>query len=98
MKVSNDSRVDKDIRALPYKDNSRVVQVINLFSNHGFNVREPYLKKLTKNLWELRAGRFRLLFGLIEGEAVIVNMFLKKTQKTPRKEIELAQKRLKEYQ
>lgn len=98
MKVSNDPRVDQLIRALPKTDSSRIVHVIELFKDYGFGLSALYLKKLTTNLWELRAGRFRLLYGLVEGKAIITNLFLKKTQKTPKRELELAQKRLKEYQ
>ena len=98
MNISNDPRVDKTIRALSLKDQAKIVEIVKLFKIYGFFVEEQYLKKLTTGLWELRANRWRLLFGIIDQEAVIVNVFLKKTQKTPRKEIELALKRLKEYQ
>ena len=97
MRVSNDPRVDKEIRSLERKENSRVIKLIELFRDYGFGLTEPYLKKLTANLWELRSGRWRLLFGIVKSEAIIVNIFLKKTQKTPKKEIELAIQRLKEY-
>ena len=96
MKVSNDPRVDKEIRSLDKKENSRVVKLIELFRDYGFELTEPYLKKLAANLWELRSGRWRLLCGIVKSEAIIVNVFLKKTQKTPKKEIELAKQRLKE--
>ncbi len=56
-----------------------------------------YLKKIENNLWELRPGSIRILFGLVGTEAVIVNIFKKKTQKTPVREIETARRRLKEY-
>ena len=56
------------------------------------------MTKVMRGLWELRAGRWRLLFGIINNEAVIVNMFLKQSQKTPKKELDMALKRLKEYE
>lgn len=98
MKVSNDPRVDKEIRSLPEKENARMVRVMELLEDNGFGLTEPYLKKLTSGLWELRAGRWRLLFGIVGDRATIVNIFLKKTQKTPKKELELAIRRLKEYE
>lgn len=97
MKVLNDPRVDKKIRALPKLDSANVVRVVDMFTEYGFTLTEHHLKKLGKNLWELRADKTRLLFGLVEKSAIIVNIFLKKSQKTPKKEIELAIKRLKEY-
>ena len=96
-KVSNDPRVDREIRFLPRKDSARIVRAIEFFKENGFDLTELYLKKLTRNLWELRTGKWRLLFGLVKKEAIIVNLFLKKTQKTPKKEIKLALQRLKEY-
>ena len=97
MKILNDPRVDKEIRALPKLDSANVVRVVEMFTKYGFALTEQHLKKLGKNLWELRAGQIRLLFGLVEKSAIIVNIFLKKSQKTPKKEIELAIRRLKEY-
>lgn len=63
-----------------------------------------YFKKLvnTDDIWEIRVdvGRdtFRLL-GFFKGKEMIVltNSFQKKTQKTPPKEIKLAEQRKKEY-
>lgn len=97
MRVYNDPRVDKEIRSLEKIDNSRVVHIIELFKQYGFGLPERYLKKLMTNLWELRRGRWRLLFGMTGEDSVIVNVFLKQTQKTPKREIDLAMQRLKEY-
>lgn len=63
-----------------------------------------YFKKLvnTDDIWEVRvdAGRdtFRLL-GFLDGRDLVIltNSFQKKTQKTPPKEIKLAERRKKEY-
>lgn len=63
-----------------------------------------YFKKLvnTDNIWEVRVGvgrdTFRLL-GFFDGQELIIltNSFQKKTQKTPSKEIKLAERRKKEY-
>ena len=66
-------------------------------------VPQQYLKKLegTEDLWEVRAefggDAFRLLGFWDSGRLVILtNGFAKKTQKTPRGEIELALRRAKE--
>lgn len=63
-----------------------------------------YLKKMvnTDDIWEVRVsvGKniFRLL-GFIKDQELIIltNSFQKKTQKTPRKEIKLAEKRKKDF-
>jgi phage-related protein len=67
-------------------------------------VPSKYFKKLvnTDDIWEVRIdvakNTFRLL-GFFYGNELIIltNSFQKKSQKTPKKEIELAQKRKKEY-
>ena len=63
-----------------------------------------YFKKLvnTDNIWEVRVqvgnNIFRIL-GFLDDECLVVlnHAFQKKTQKTPKKEIKLAEKRKKDY-
>ena len=97
MQVINDPRVDKEIRRLPDEESARIVKVSELFAKHEFNLTEVHLKKLDRNLWELRSGHWRSLFGLVENKAIIVNLFRKKTNKTQAKEIDKALKRLQQY-
>jgi phage-related protein len=63
-----------------------------------------YLKKLdgTQDIWEIRiqfgGNNYRLLGFFDEGKLIILtNGFSKKTQKTPTKEIKLAEQRRSEY-
>ena len=97
MQIVNDARVDKEIRSLLEKENSRIVHVLDLFTEHGFSLSALFLKKLGANLWELRAGKWRLLFGKVQQEIFIVHIFRKSTQKTPKMEIDKAQSRLEMY-
>ena len=68
------------------------------------HVPAKYFKKLvnTDNIWEVRVdvakNTFRLL-GFFDGNELIIltNSFQKKSQKIPKKEVELAEKRKKEY-
>jgi phage-related protein len=58
-------------------------------------VGEPHVKHLDGRLWEMRltgrSGISRALYVVATGRrAVIVRAFIKKTQKTPRREIDLA--------
>lgn len=98
MRIIYHPKVEDEIKSLPKKYNSKVVNIVDKFVNEGFSLSTNWLRKLSSNIWELRAGRYRLLFGIKESKAIITNIFIKKTQKTPRKEIELAVKRLKEYE
>lgn len=95
--VQTDKRVEKILHNFSKKERARIDKIVELFSDHGFRLNEVYLKKLNNQIWELRPGNIRLLFGVVDREAIIVHVFLKKTMKTPRREIELAQRRLVEY-
>jgi len=75
-----------------------------LIQTHGLeHVREPYLKHLEGALWEMRmkgrSGIARAVYVTAVGKRiVVVHVFEKKTQKTPRREIATALKRAKEVQ
>lgn len=65
------------------------------------SLEEPHVKHLEGKLWELRlsgrAGIARALYVTAMGQKiVVVRAFVKKTQKTPRGEIEIALRRAKE--
>ena len=71
---------------------------INLLSEFGFELTEPYIKKISKEIWELRPLNERILFASIDNnKLIILNHFIKKTQKTPKKEIEKANRLLDKY-
>ena len=56
------------------------------------------IKHLEDEIWELRPLRDRILFAYWENNKfILLNIFMKKTQKTPKKEIEKAKKYLKEF-
>jgi len=55
-----------------------------------------YLKKIAKNVWELRPGNIRLFLTIKGNQGYIVHGIYKKTQKTPKKDLDLAIKRIKE--
>ena len=88
--------------ALPEDIRARLVRLSRLIGQQGLEyVREPYVKHLTGKLWEMRLkgkdGIARALYVTALGRrVVIVRAFVKKTQKTPDSEIDLAQRRAKE--
>lgn len=97
MNITLDKRVGKFLKSLSEEDKGRISGYIDSLAKNGFNMTGKYLKKLGNNLWELRPGNIRVLFGLIDSDAIIVNIFRKKTQKTPKQEIDTAKRRLMEY-
>jgi Phage derived protein Gp49-like (DUF891) len=71
----------------------------------SFPIGLPLCRSLSgyKDLWEVRSkitrGRIaRVIFYVSNGEMILLNGFVKKSQKTPKKEIDLAVKRQKEHQ
>lgn len=88
-------RQPADIRA-------RFERIVRLIQTHGLEaVREPYVKHLEGPVWEMRMkgkdGKARAAYVTATGRrVVVVHVFGKKTQKTPRREIEMALKRAKE--
>ena len=100
---SGTSPVEEFLDSLSDQRAQKVAWVLRLVERFD-RVPEQYLKKLvgTDQLWEIRvqAGgkNFRLL-GFFDGPILLIltSGFVKKQQKTPRQEIELAQRRREEY-
>ena len=63
-----------------------------------YNKNIPYIKHLDKEIWELRPIRDRILFAsLYNNKFILLSIFMKQTQKTPKNEIEKAKKFLDDY-
>lgn len=74
---------------------NKINDYIELLSQHGTRTGEPYIKHLDAEIWELRPLRDRILFvAWIDGSFVLLHHFMKKTQKTPKREIEQAKREL----
>jgi|SRR3989344_4006612 len=76
---------------------SKALKLIKLLETFGNKLGMPYSKKLLSNLFELR-GRgqqeIRIFYCFHKNQAIIVHLFIKKSQKTPQKEIETALARI----
>ena len=95
--------VQEFLDQLNEKQVSKVLWVLKFIRDHE-KVPGQYFKKLvnTDELWEVRAVKGNNIFRFLcyfDGDNIIVvtNGFQKKTQKTPKQEIALAEKRKKEY-
>lgn len=96
--------VDDEIAALPNDLRARLVRTTMLIEAVGLE-RLPHdaVKHLEGKLWEIRvkaaSGISRAIYVTATGRrVVIVRVFVKKTQKTPKHELELARLRAKEVQ
>ena len=84
------------------KDNKqklkKIYMYIDLLSQEGLKLSEPYIKKIDKEIWELRPLRDRILFASWrDNKFVLLSIFMKQTQKTPKREIEKAKRFLEDY-
>jgi len=99
-----DQDVKSSLDALPTDIRASFQRIVELIQSHGLErVREPYVKHLEGALWEMRmkgrGGIARAVYVTAVGRRiVVVHVFTKKTQKTPRREIAIALKRAKEVQ
>ena len=94
-----DATVEHEIAELPLDMQAKLRRIADMIEQLGLSaMREPYIKHLQGKLWEMRLtgrdGISRAIYVTMSGQRVIiVRAFRKKTQKTPRSEIELALKR-----
>lgn len=94
--------VDAEVNALPADMRAHLSRISFLIEEFGLErMREPHVKHLRGPLWEMRMrgrdGIARALYVTARGQRVIVvRAFVKKTQTTPVREIELALSRAKE--
>jgi len=94
--------VDEEIAALPADMRARLVRLTNLIEQIGFEaLTRDSVKHLEDKLWELRItgrdGISRAIYVTATGRRmVILRVFIKKTQKTPPRELEIARQRAKE--
>ena len=97
-----DERVEGKLSAQPVDIRARFERIVRLIQTVGLKrVREPYVKHLEGRLWEMRIkgkdGIARAIYVTVTGRRIVVlRVFTKKTEKTPRREIELALARAKE--
>ena len=93
---------EAEVQALPADMIARFLRIGSFIQTHGLtSVHGPYVKHLENELWEMRLkgrdGIARSIYVAASKERVVVlRTFVKKTEATPRREIELAYARMKE--
>lgn len=95
-------RAEKELSKYPRVVKLKFKGLFEILESTG-KLEKPFAKKLTghNNLFEIRVkykGQYRAIYAYIESKSVIIlSAFHKKTQKTPPKELNKADKRLQEY-
>lgn len=94
--------VEKELMALPTGCRAAFLRISELLMEHGpQHVGMPYVRPLVRKLYEMRMtgkdGIARAMYVAAKGRRlVVVRAFVKRSQRTPKREIDLALKRAKE--
>ena len=83
------------------KEDCKVIGTDILTVQYAWPVGKPLVDNLGDGIWEVRSrldNRIaRTLFAVVDQEIVLLHGFIKKQQRTPQDELELAKKRKKQY-
>lgn len=99
--ASGRSPVEDFIKDLQKADQARFAEVIVGIEEFGLGYSRVQFKPLRGKLWEIKfsapGGGYRLAYVIVDNdEMVILHSFKKTTQKTPTRDLDLAEKRMKE--
>jgi len=94
-------RVEKAVLDLPKGLLAKYLHLTDLMLEFGSDLGLPHTKAMGDGLFELRVkgkeGIARVFYcTVIDQRIVMLHVFIKKSQKTPKKELDTAQKRMKE--
>ena len=98
-----DETVQREIFSLPAGLLARYIHLADRMIGFGPNLGMPHTRSMDKGLFEMRLkateGIARVFFFTQTGQRMaMLHQFVKKSQKTPAKEIKLARRRMKEMQ
>ena len=92
--MEKDGRTNKQSRI----NFDKIVAYIDKLKLSGTRVGKPITKHLDGEIWELRPLKNRILYAYYDNNRfIILTHFVKKTQKTPKREIDRAKRYLKDY-
>jgi phage-related protein len=94
-------KVETEVLAFPAGILANLLHILEMIEEFGPALGKPHTAPMGGGLFEIRAkgkeGIGRAFFCAVKGqEIVILHSFIKKTQRTPKKELEKARRRLKE--
>jgi len=93
------SPVIEYLQSLSVRDRAKVARYLQLLGEFGPSLAMPHARHIEGRLWELRPDAYRVLYVILTGRrCVLLNAFPKKTRATPRREIDLALRRLNDLQ
>jgi len=97
MTTRGERPVEKYILGLPRREAAAVEAVLSLLMKHGVGASGVSCRQIDAKLWEIKAGAHRVFYVIVTGpEMVLLHAYRKQAQKAPRKELDLARRRMKE--
>ncbi len=95
--------VEKFLNSLDRKMRVKALHSLSILEEFGNTLREPHSKSVGNGLFELRikfaSDISRIFyFFVVDNKIILTNGFVKKTMRTPKAEIELAQKYKADYE
>ncbi len=93
MEVLLTTQVEKFIDSLEKRTKEKILRTYNLLEKFGYTLSVPHSKCVGTNLFELRIRgqqEVRIFYSYKNGTAILIHGFVKKTQKTPDREIDYA--------
>lgn len=102
MTLTGQRPIGEFLDSLSGKQQTKILRVVNLIRDYGLEQARPYVKKLINTpFWEIRIlgkDNIRVVYVVPYKDTVLIlHGFLKKSQKTPAKELNLAFSRYKEW-
>lgn len=77
---------------------NKIVAYLDILEEIGTRAGEPITKHLEGEIWELRPLRNRILYAYYKDNSfIILHHFIKKTRKTPKRELEQAKRNLQDF-
>lgn len=101
-KENGECPAEEFILSLDVKMRAKMLGLLELLEEKGTQLREPYSKPIDDGIFEIRCKIGNnisrvLYFFYYEGKIILTNGFVKKTQKTPKEEIQIAKDRRKDF-
>ncbi|MBD5554538.1 MAG: type II toxin-antitoxin system RelE/ParE family toxin [Roseburia sp.] len=94
VKLAEDAKTDKSARI----NKNKIFSYVRALEEYGTRIGKPIVKHIDGNLWELRPLSNRIFFFYWkDNKFVLVHYYIKKSQKTPKKEIKKAMKNIKNW-
>ena len=97
--IRGEQPVEKFIKSLDDQTKAKFLHLYDLLHAYGPRLTFPHVKRITKNIFELRIrgkNEIRIFYTEMSDTYILLHAFKKKTQKTPTKELKVAQHHLTE--